>query len=188
MSSPKAPANPYDGYQEAAQGAVETALAGQQDIMNYFAETSGQYLEDAAGVVESIAMLTGRSPAEAVQLYEQRFDKGIKNINKEGKKRISRDRPKDIIRSKSTRAFDDYLNAAMNDYTDRMDRVSSRASQRLKEMPGLVMDTYSQAASNPAYNLLKDADMKSAIQNPWVNSELSKSATDAYRRAMTYNI
>ena len=175
----------------AANDAISSAEKGQKEVMNFFLENSGQFIGSAApGLGEAQEGITGLlgAPGDAVNSYYGRYTNTMGQIGNTAYAQLKQDRPKDVINSKSSKAFTNYLNQELDDYTGRLVGSTEMASNRLRELPDIVAKTYSAIAKDPTYNPLLDKDLKQAIQNPWVNSNLSCDAVSAYKRAWTYNV
>jgi hypothetical protein len=185
--------NPATAFQDQANEAVEMALAGQQQVSDFFTAGMGEYIgEGAPGsvaeVIENIAGMTGQMPADAINSYYQRFGTTMSKISKDANKQLLRDNPKDIAASKTAKYFDKELTKSLDNYTTRLMDTSRTFSNRLRSLPAETEAAFTRTEKNPAFNTLRDENFKSAVQNPWVTSDISKSASDQYRRMWTYNV
>ncbi len=175
----------------AANDAISSAQEGQKEVMNFFLENSGQFLGSAApGLGEAQEGITGLlgAPGESVNSYYSRYANTMGQIGNTAYAQLNQDRPKDVINSKSSKAFTNYLNNELDNYTSRLVGSTEMASNRLRELPDIAAKKYSEIAQDPTYNPLLDKNLKQAIQTPWVNSNLSSDALSAYKKAWTYNV
>lgn len=181
-----------DQAKSAANSAIETALAGQEQISSFFGENAAGFLEGApqnvGEVLEGIIQLTGQAPSETMASYYDRFYRTMDDIKKTGNRQLKRDNPDDIISSRSAKAFRRDVDRELDQYTNRLAGATTLASSRLRETPALTEAAFTRTEKNPAFNTLRDQNFKEAVQNPWVDSKLSSDAVSSYKRMWTYNV
>ena len=191
--------SPAQQFQSQARNTVNRAIEAQQQLTadiqrqtgrdpyasgGFIGEGAPQTFEEAS---EELKYITGASPADYVAgtraIYPQ-----LQGQTDAMRGALAAFEP-GIIDSPSTRKTTNYLQGIVRDYEKGLTKQSLAGSERLRSLPRMAMEAFTESSKNPAFeNMLNPQAMEMAENPKTVSQTTDPRFQSGFRKYTTYNV
>jgi hypothetical protein len=175
--------SPSQRAQEAAKGAVDTAMEQQKDITADIYARADTYVDKTTKAQKELETLFGATGADYAKQATQGFYSTLGNINAKYENQLKNYQP-NLIGSSSYNALTDSLKQSAGEFGQGVKKTSEEGASRLYQTLAAPLVGFQAISTDPAFNLQYDPrSMGLAAKPPTVRSDV-----DSMKQLYTYNV
>lgn len=175
--------SPTQRAQEAAKGAVDTAMEQQKELTEDIYARAATYEGKTAEAQKQLETLFGSTGADYAKKATEGFYSTLGNINAKYENQLKNYQP-NLISSPSYSALTDSLRESAGEFGQGVKKTSGEGAARLYQTLAAPIIGFQATSTDPAFNLQYDPrSMGLATKPPTVRSDV-----DSMKPLYTYNV